>query len=335
MTPSVLQAIWADLPAAERASLSPPLEALSDPSGAQGIDAFFGHFNSYIYRLLSTPASLARATRAVLHDFADDGVVYLELRTTPRQLPGAGADAGVRVVLEEIEAWNATQAMAVRLILSVDRAKHDLAAAEGIVDLALQLKGEGKPVVGLDVCGDPNSPRPVRELRPAFERAAAHGLPCVLHFAEVPASSSLSELHELLDWRPRRLGHAIHVPPEIAARIVQERVGVEMCLSCNVLAGMLPGAGAEEGCPGIADHHFGEWWATDVPISLGTDDIGVFGSLSSDEHAHAARHFGLGRTDMLTLSRRAVEGALDSSASTRVCGLLEEFARVEGVKWAA
>lgn len=237
--------------------------------------------------------------------------------------------------MEEIERWNRDEEMVVQLILSVDRAKHDLAAADGIVDLALQLRREGKPVVGLDVCGDPNSPRPVAALRPAFERAKRDGLECVLHFAEVPASSSVTELHELLDWKPRRLGHAIHVPPAIAERIVAEGVGVEMCLSCNVLAGMLPGAGAEvkEGCPGIADHHFGEWWATDVPISLGTDDIGVFGSPSSAEHRHAAEHFRLSRADMVTLGRRAVEGALDPAARERVGCLLESFAMAEGIDW--
>lgn len=241
----------------------------------------------------------------------------------------------MRVVLAEIEEWNASHPeMEVRLILSVDRAKHGPEEAEGIVDLALKLREEGKPVVGLDVCGDPSSPRPIEALRPAFERARAAGLECVLHFAEVPASSSVGELRELLDWKPRRLGHAIHVPEEIAARIVAEGVGVEMCLSCNVLAGMLPSTG-EEGCPGIADHHFGEWWARGVPICLGTDDIGVFGSTSSEEHAHAAVHFGLSAKDMLTLGERAVAGALDGAQKARVRRLLEAFARREGVPWAA
>ncbi len=330
MTPAVLQEIWGGLPDAERAALPPPLEALADPSGAQEISTFFAHFNTYIYRLLSTPAALARATRAVLQAFADDGVVYLELRTTPRALPSAPADAGIRVVLGVIDEWNSAEPMAVRLILSVDRAKHGPKEAEEIVDLALQLRDEGRPVVGLDVCGDPASRRPVAALRPAFLRARAAGLPCVLHFAEIP-SASVEEQHELLDWAPRRLGHAIHTPPEIVDRIVAEGVGVEMCLSCNVLAGMLPGA--EEGCPGIADHHFGEWWARGGPICLGTDDIGVFGSISSEEPAHAARHFGLGRGDLLELGRRAVAGALDGAQRARVERLLEEFAAQEGVAW--
>ncbi|CAK9782514.1 Metallo-dependent hydrolase [Cutaneotrichosporon oleaginosum] len=332
VTPAVLQEIWADLPAAERASLTPPLEALADPTGAQGIRTFFAHFNTYIYRLLCTPGALARATRAVLRGFADDGVVYLELRTTPRALPGAPADVGVRVVLDVIEEWNRAESMPVRLILSVDRAKHGPAEAEAIVDLALALRAEGRPVVGLDVCGDPAAPRPVAALRPAFARARAAHLPCVLHFAEIPASTA--ELHELLDWRPRRVGHAIHTPPEIVERIVRERVGVEMCLSCNVLAGMLPCAERADARPGIADHHFGEWWRRGGAICLGTDDIGVFASSSSEEHAHAAQHFGLGRADLLELSRRAVAGALDETQGPRVERLLREFAEREGVEWA-
>ncbi|BEJ17886.1 hypothetical protein CspHIS471_0701540 [Cutaneotrichosporon sp. HIS471] len=330
VTPVVLQQIWADLPDEERVYLQPPLEALADPTGAQGINTFFAHFNTYIYRLLSTPESLARATRAVLIGFAEDGVAYLELRTTPRALPDASPDTGVRIVLDVIEEWNRIEKMVVRLILSVDQAKHGPKEAEAIVDLALNLRGEGKPVVGLDLCGDPAARGDITTLRPAFTRALQANLPCVLHFAEIPAASRVAELNELLDWKPRRLGHAIHVPLEVVERIERENVGVEMCLSCNVLAGMLPNT---ETSRGIADHHFGEWWGRSVPISLGTDDIGVFGSISSEEHAHAAQHFGLGQTDLLQLGRRAMAGALDETQRSRMEDLFQEFAANEGVEW--
>lgn len=35
-----------------------------------------------------TPAAVMKSTKDVISEFANDGVVYLELRTTPRSVPG-------------------------------------------------------------------------------------------------------------------------------------------------------------------------------------------------------------------------------------------------------
>ena len=39
---------------------------------------------SLVHRITDNPWAVAEATKDVIKDFADDGVVYLELRTTPR-----------------------------------------------------------------------------------------------------------------------------------------------------------------------------------------------------------------------------------------------------------
>lgn len=246
-------------------------------------------------------------------------MAYLELRTTPRALPGYSVSESLGAVMRVINDWNGSHAMQTRLLLSVDRAKHSLQDAEGIVDLALGLR---PTVVGVDLCGDPNAPCDVAALRPAFLRARKEGLGVVLHFAEVEASSARAELEELLSWQPRRLGHVIHVPPDIQQRIIDEGIAPELCLSCNILAGMVHGD--------MPDHHFGWWWGKGGSLSLGTDDVGVFHSTSSQEHEHAAKHFDLGTGDLVMLSRRAVAGALDREQVERVGRLLDEFVRREG-----
>ncbi|KAL1408938.1 hypothetical protein Q8F55_005752 [Vanrija albida] len=345
-----LQAIW-DLRRArgDELGVASPASTLRDPTHAQGIgawvlrlgradDSFFAHFGSFVYRIVNTPDALATATRAVLLSFLSDGVAYLELRTTPRALgDGTSAEEAVRVVLREIVAWNGSDgaSMPTRLILSVDRARHGAEQALEIAELALRLRAEGLPVVGLDLCGDPAAACDLRALAPAFARAREGGLGVVLHFAETPGSSSAEELDELLAWGPQRLGHAIHVPVPVRERILAAGVAPELCLSCNVLAGMLPPVvvdGAER-APGIVDHHFGWWWARGGPLSLGTDDVGVFQATSTDEHVHAATHFALSRRDMVELSRRAIASALGSDDDKqRVLGLLDAFCRDEG--WA-
>jgi adenosine deaminase len=291
---------------------------------------------------------LQLAVRSVLAEFAADGVRYLELRTTPRALtpprgPVTSAEDSLRLVVSELNAWNAANGglMPVRLIVAVDRAKHDVNAAEWIVDLALGLRNEGAPIVALDLCGDPNKLIDVATLRAPFLRARRNGLPCVLHFAEVPASSHTAELEELLSWRPRRLGHAIHVPAAMRERILALGAAPELCLSCNILAGMLPPRFEENAhtkthdCrpASFVDHHFGWWWAAGGPLSLGTDDVGVFGSPSSKEHHHAAQHFQLSRRSLVDLSRRAMGGALGGMTDElRMDRILDQFVRQEGIE---
>jgi adenosine deaminase len=294
-------------------------------------------FSTYIYHLIDTQWALTHATTSVLQDFADDGVVYLELRTTPRALPSAGLDkAGyIETVLDAIEAFESSTSSSLhaRLILSVDR-RDSVSDAFEVIDLAERFRLRG--VVGVDLCGDP-SRGDVASLAPAFERARAVSprLGITLHFAEAEASGSDAELTTLLSWQPDRLGHVIHVSPEVKKMIADRGgMGLELCLSCNVHAGMISG--------GFEAHHFGEWWRVDsCVVVLGvsifqhvilckqltvpeTDDVGVFGSPLSNEYALVAEHFRLTRSDICALVRKGVDV---------IFGDKEEKQRLRGILW--
>jgi adenosine deaminase len=197
----------------------------------------------------------------VLRDFQADGVVYLELRTTPRAIADRNVtkDGYVSAVLDILREHNQNDqnSMRVYLILSIDR-RNSAAEAEDVVDLALKYQSAG--VVGIDLCGDP-SKGDVRIFTPTFVRAKAAGLKITLHFAEVEASATDEELDTLLSWKPDRLGHVIQVKEQFRERIERENIGLELCLSCNVSAKMIIGT--------YADHHFGMWRHSSVPLALG------------------------------------------------------------------
>jgi len=196
----------------------------------------------------------------VLQDFQDDGVVYVELRTTPRAILGEGVtkDDYVKTVLEILNAHNddANNTMRAFLILSIDR-RNNIADAEEVVDLAIKYQSAG--VVGVDLCGDP-AKGDIRMFGDSFARAKAAGLKITLHFAESENSSSDLELQTLLSWQPDRLGHVIHVKDEFKKTIEEHGIGVELCLSCNVHAKMITGT--------YSDHHFGTWRHSSVPVAL-------------------------------------------------------------------
>lgn len=231
------------------------------------INSFFPLFSKYIYALLTDEPSLIHATTSVLQSFLSDGVIYLELRTTPRSTPSLSATQYISILLDTISSFEASHpSLHTRLILSIDR-RHDFATASSILDLALSLPGN---IVGLDLCGDPAA-RPAGEIAlftPLFERAREAGLGITVHFAEAESSASPEELKTLLSWRPHRLGHVIcedeATKREIALR--KDELCLELCLSCNVHAGMVKS--------GFEGHHFGEWRAVEgVKVSLGVSFV--------------------------------------------------------------
>ncbi|KAK1957346.1 adenosine deaminase [Colletotrichum sublineola] len=306
-----LHDIWVRKKQAGETDLADPLVEMPDGKHDYNLTTFFPLFSSYIYNLITDPETLYRATHSVLQDFYADGVTYLELRTTPRSLPSPNPQPPsvyVSTILSAIAAFEAAhpgpQAMHTRLILSIDR-RHTPTQAHETVRLAAQFREQG--VVGVDLCGDPAArihgvpgQDDISIFRNAFAEARKLGLGITVHFGEAECSGTVGELAEILSWEPQRLGHVIHLGEDVKREIVKRRIGLELCLSCNVHAGMVSG--------GFEGHHFGEWWAVEGSvISLGTDDVGVFGSPLSNEYRLVAEHFSLSRDDICTLTRRGIE----------------------------
>lgn len=261
--------------------------------------SFFPLFSKYIYNLVSDADSIKYSTNSVLQSFASDGVVYLELRTTPRAIPvqNITKDAYVSLILECIDSFSASPSstLVTKLILSIDR-RNTLEEAMGVVDLAIKYRDQG--VVGVDLCGDP-AKGDVSTFQAAFAKAKSSNIKITIHFAEAPQSSTDQELRTLLAYQPDRIGHVINVPDTLKPLIISRKIGLELCLSCNVHAKMITGS--------FGDHHFGEWWGSECPVVLCTDDVGVFGSELSNEYRLVEEHFKLGREEMLKLARSGIE----------------------------
>lgn len=315
-------------------TLPDPAIALKPAGTFPTILSFFQIFNDYIYNLVNDWESIAYATRSVVEDFQRDGVRYLELRTTPRHIPSAGIsrEEYVQIVLDALTQHHEAQLVSgatnadlieVHLILSIDRTMIAPEADE-IVSIAASHahpspQSSESPlnpprVLAIDLCGNPTKGS-ISTFTPSFLRAKTLNLNTTVHFAEVPASSTPAELTTLLSWSPDRLGHAINIPTALKAIIKERKLGLELCLSCNVLAEMTQG--------GFEAHHFGEWWATECPVALSTDDVGVFESALSNEYLIAAAAFGLSRVQLIALARRASRAAF--AGRERMERLIEAF----------
>ncbi|EMC94597.1 hypothetical protein BAUCODRAFT_149732 [Baudoinia panamericana UAMH 10762] len=317
--------------------LDDPLDVIQPGHGLVDVVSFFPLFDRYIYELVNDVETVQRVTKRVIEDFALDGVRYLELRTTPREAPGFTKAEYVAAVHDAIVQHAVAQrrrsdsdesAIDVRLILCIDR-RMSLSQAHEVVDLALHYQhheqgnssGAGKVaqaqdglVVAVDLCGNP-AKGDVFTFSEAFARVKVVGLGVTVHFAEIPQSGAETELETLLSWKPDRLGHVIHVPEKFKYIIEERKLGLELCLSCNVLAKLTMGS--------YADHHLAKWRKTQCSIALCTDDVAIFGSPLSNEYLLAAEHHGLDHHDLIALSRSAASIAF--SGRERMRRLIDSF----------
>lgn len=238
------------------------LELISKPCSPRSYSHFDSSFFALfpaIYHLTSTPSTIALVTHAVLSSFlaptASDpnsaNCQYLELRTTPREdkRTGLTRDVYLTTVLTTLDAWNldarsleadraAVEGRDVRpgwgegrLIVSLDY-RMDPSTIRSILSLATSLKRAGRPIVGLDVCGDPSSP-PSAELLETLCHAKEDGWELTIHIAELEGSEEAAM--SLLRVGPNRVGHGTFLSEAGKEIVEKERMVVEVCLTSNIL----------------------------------------------------------------------------------------------------
>ncbi|VDP80387.1 unnamed protein product, partial [Echinostoma caproni] len=142
---------------------------------------------------------------SVVEEFALDGVVYLELRTTLRPVPTCRDY--LHTVIQSLTSAPSVlnELIVVRLLVSIDRAR-GVEEAQKAVALAIEAAHSNPDlVVGVDLSGNPNVGS-LLDYVPMLNEARAHGLKTTVHLAEVPDQSS-EWLAFLRSHVPDRLGH--------------------------------------------------------------------------------------------------------------------------------
>ncbi|XP_027087899.1 N6-mAMP deaminase-like [Coffea arabica] len=273
-----------------------------------------------IHLITTDHKTVTKITKEVVEDFAAENVVYLELRTTPKRndSKGMSKESYMQAVVEGLRAVNNVDVdfahkldaeaienshpandrnsesrrkkICVRLLLSIDRRESTEAAME-TVKLALQMKDLG--VVGIDLSGNPVIGE-WQTFLPALKFAKEQGLSVTLHSGEVPNSE---EVHAMLDFLPGRIGHACYFEEDHWRKLKSFKIPVEICLTSNIRT---------ETIPSLDVHHFADLYNSEHPVSLCTDDMGVFSTSLSHEYRLAASAYGLGMKEMHTLARDAI-----------------------------
>ncbi|XP_069078469.1 adenosine deaminase-like protein isoform X1 [Pleurodeles waltl] len=257
-----------------------------------------------IHQVTTTTEDILLVTKDVIKEFADDGVKYLELRSTPREVSSTGMTKRtyVEAILEGIKQSKEEGVdIDVRFLLAIDR-RGGPEFAKDTVKLAEEffLSSNGI-VLGLDLSGDPTVGHG-RDYMDILGEARRCGLRLALHISEIPDQNAETEL--LLSIPPDRIGHGTFLSSsaggacEMDAYVKQHHIPLELCLTSNVKGRTVPS---------YDKHHFGYWYKMGHPLALCTDDKGVFATDLSQEYQLAASTFELNPAQIWDLSYKSIK----------------------------
>jgi adenosine deaminase len=254
--------------------------------------------------LLQTKEHLARVTRELVEDLADDGVVYAELRFCPRLNTEAGLTIDEVLATVGEAAAQAEAATGTRVVLlACLMGGVDPAWNRPVLDAAIRRIDSG--VVGVDLAGpvEGRAPDWVDAHAAMFKHARSSGLCVTIHAgeAEPPAAIRTALDRYLAD----RIGHAtsLAADPDLLAEVVERRVVLECCPRSNYWTR------TEAELPTLADHPVGRLLRAGARVCLNTDDRSLFGNDLSSEYRVVAEAQGLDDREIAALAANGFAGA--------------------------
>ncbi|XP_047545810.1 adenosine deaminase-like protein [Vanessa atalanta] len=250
------------------------------------------------HELTSIPQTLAMATALTLQEFEDDGCCYIELRSTPKETLHMSYKQYIEAIIQTLK--NNTASIIACLIISINRSSHQQ-EIDIITDLAIEYhKKYPDLVVGIELSGNPAVGK-FQHFVPVLTKAREAGLKITLHCGEI---CNPQEVIEMLKFKPERIGHAVCIHPlyggndETWQLLCKSQIPVEVCLTSNV---------STKSTPDYSSHHFKELYNANIPITICTDDKGVFATSLSQEYRICAETFGIDPSKLARISLRSCD----------------------------
>lgn len=250
-------------------------------------------------RRLNTGAQVAAAVVHLAQRLAACRVAYAEVTVTPLShlRHGIAPDE----LAEALDAGRRSAAAdhGVRLAWVFDvSGEEGESAASATVDWVLRHAPSETVAFGV---GGPEVGVPRARFKAAFARAAAAGLASVPHAGESDGPPSVWSA--LRDLGADRIGHGIQSvrDPALLDHLAAEGVVLEVCPTSNVCTGVV--AAFEE-------HPLPALLAAGVPVSLATDNPGIFGTDLNAEYVRVHERLGVDRGGLLDVAATGIEAAL-------------------------
>ena len=214
-----------------------------------------------------------------------------------------------------------------RLLISVDRSGTFDQAMENI-QIAIQMAQTSKYIVGVELGGNPMRNN-FKDFLPAFELARKEGLPIAIHCGEVPMGDNELEVDEskqkayqeaesIIQFEPGRLGHALLLSDSLMETLIQQPIPIECCPTSNIMTLELANHTNGSLLDGMKMHpQLGKWIEKNYPISINTDDSGLFCTNLTKELLLVSKAYHLNEIELGNLVLNSIDHIFDSTGDTK------------------
>ena len=238
-------------------------------------------------KVLRTQEILEQVAFEAVEDAALDGIQKIELRYSPSftsEFSGLSWKEALDSFSKGIQQGAATHGIRAGLICIASR-EYGLEAAIKTVEFALENRGQ---FIGVDLAGNEEA-FPNRNYASAFRRAVDAGMPVTIHAGEACGPESIWQAIDELG--ARRIGHGITATRDekLIQRLARDGILLETCPTSNYVT---------RSVNSFAEHPLPKFLAARIPVSISTDEPGIFGVTLTEEQAIARKHMGLSGADI-------------------------------------
>ncbi len=259
-------------------------------------DAFFSFYRD-VCRQIRSAADYATVARALTARLVRERIRHAEVYVSPAVAEKLGLDwFEVRAALETVFAAHEAASRG-RVVVLLDVVRHwGAASADRVLDL--HERSPWRRVLGFGLGGE-EAAFPARDFAGAFRRARRLGLMPVAHAGEWAGPDSVVDALEHLS--PVRIAHGIRAAEDavLLRQLARRGVVCDVCPTSNLATGAVRAGTA---------HPVRALLAAGVPVTLSTDDPGLFGTTLRNEFRRVAS-WGATGADLLACARTARQAA--------------------------
>jgi adenosine deaminase len=276
----------------------------------KGDDFIWHDFTSFLAAydlsasLFCTFEDYALLSQTYFEGIAADGAIYGEIFISTNHAQSIGLDPKdyVEGLAEGMRRAKSSTGIESRMIATGLRHL----GPEGVEEAARWLIANPHPLItGWGMAGEERMHHP-KDFVHAFDMARDAGLGVTVHAGELVGWQSVADALDYL--RPSRIGHGVRAieNPDLVKRLADEKIVLECCPGSNISLCVFPS---------FAEHPFMSLRAAGVPVTLNSDDPPYFATSLSHEYEIGSKEFGLGDTELLDITRTAVQAAYVDEAT--------------------
>ena len=270
---------------------------------------FLGFLNAYdmASSVIKTADDYSDVTYEYLKSCAAEGAIYIEVFSSPDHAAAAGMDYETHLdgIVQGCVRAEAEFGIIGRIIPTCVR-HFGVERANAVAD---QVAKTPHPfVVGFGMGGD-EAYLTLKDFAPAYKVVSDAGLATTVHAGEVLGAASVKDA--INDLPITRIGHGVRAIEDAALveELVRRNIHLEICPRSNIALSVYPD---------YQSHPLLALMGAGISFSLNSDDPPYFGTTIGHEYQVAHSEFGLSATQLLDVTRSALNAAFVDTATKQI-----------------